>query len=215
MADGTGVARSVPMLFMDNAAVHDAPTVRAVIAYYNTLVGEKLRTEQHHGGQTIFAAPKESGDTSFETEQIVLKSRSRMVALTPPPSAGSAPATLASDPDLAQYQMDAFMEGADEPPFYPIMEEARIKVPPLDRLLGAPQGFKRVGYNQNYIRNGFDRRGNPSTLYLNFLDPDGLMQLSGRGEISGGVAQTSTHISCICRDNAIVGARAKLPSRTF
>lgn len=214
MADGTGVARSVPMLFMDNAAVHDAPTVRAVIAYYNTVVGEDLRTELHHGGQTIFGAPAESGDTSFETEQIVLRSRSRMIAATAPAPPGPLPATLSNDPDLAQYQMDAFMEGADEPPFYPVMEEARIKVPPLDRLLGEPQGFKRVGYNENYVRNGFDKRGNPSTLYLNFLDPGGIMQLGGRGEISGGVAQTPTPVSGISRANAIVGAPAKESART-
>jgi hypothetical protein len=204
-ADDTGTRRSVPMLFMDNAAVHDPRTVRAVIHYYNQIVGKALRTENHHGGHTIFGAPRDNGDTSFETDRIFLKARSRMVDDT----AKVANPTQQTEPDLVQFQMDAFMEGADEPPFYPIMEEARIKVPPLDRLIGAPQGFKRVGYNRHYVRNGFDAKGNPSELYLNFLDADGLMQLGGRGEISGGVSQTPTPVAGLSRANAIVGAPAR------
>lgn len=207
-ADGTGTRRAVPMMFLDNAAVHDPKTVRAVIAYYNQGADRRLRTEKHFGGRTIYAAPKESGDTSFETESILLKVRSRMIETAVPPTSPPSP-TPPADPDLAQFQMDAFMEGADEPPFYPIMEEARIKVPPLDRLLGEPQGFKTVGYNSHYIRNGFDPRANPSTIFLNFLTPDGVMQLGGRGEISGGVSQTPTPIAGISRDNAIVGAPAR------
>ncbi|MES2755671.1 MAG: hypothetical protein V4659_13525 [Pseudomonadota bacterium] len=210
-ADDTGVRRSLPMLFLDNAAVHDAPTVRAVVHYYNTLNDVQLRTEQHHGGPTIFAVPAKTGDTTFATESILLKARSRIVDTATAPGVPGAGVSSQNDPDLAQYQMDAFMEGADEPPFYPVMEEAKIVVPPLDRLLGSPQGFKRVGYNANYLRNGFDRRGNPSSLYLNFLDADGVMQLGGRGEISGGVAQTPTSISGISRDNAIVGAPGRPP----
>ncbi|NTI50983.1 hypothetical protein G6L94_21915 [Agrobacterium rhizogenes] len=207
-ADDTGTRRSVPMMFLDNAAVHDPETVRAVIHYYNNLKDEalRLRSENHYGGRTIYAAPKEAGDTSFETDHIVLMARSRIVETDATIIAGAAPK---SDPDLVQFQMDAFMEGADEPPFYPVMHEASIKIPPLDRLLGSPQGLKKVGYNGNYLRNGFDPKTNPSELYLNFTDEGGLMQLSGRGEISGGLSQTPTPLAGISRANTIVGAKSR------
>jgi hypothetical protein len=206
-ADDTGTRRSVPMLFLNNAAVHDAQTVRAVIHYYNEIAPERLRSEAHHGGRTIYATAEKAGDTTFETDRIILKARSRIVETNE--QAGKLTAET-PDLDLVQYQMDAFMEGADEPPFYPMMHEAFIKVPPLDRLLGSPQGMKRVGYNSLYVQKGFSAE-NPSKLFLNFLDPKGVMQLAGRGEISGGVSQTPTNLSGISRDNAIVGAPDKDP----
>jgi len=208
-ADDTGTRRSVPMMFLDNAAVHDPQTVRAVIHYYNEIAGESLRSEAHHGGRTIFATANKPGDTTFETDRIILKARSRIVIDTS--ERVIAAAAKNADPDLVQYQMDAFMEGADEPPFYPIMDEGFIKVPPLDRLLGSPQGMQRVGYNSLYVQKGFSEADNPSSLYLNFLEPDRYMELGGRGEISGGVAQTPTPLSGISRDNAIVGAPSKTP----
>ncbi|MBV7527258.1 hypothetical protein KW834_22875 [Pseudomonas sp. PDM29] len=200
IADDTGVRRSVPMLFVDNAAVHHPPTMRAVVDYYNSLDVEPLRKELHYGGKTIYAAPGRLGDTSFETDHIILKARSRVVADPDNAEPGS-------DSDAA-FVMDAYMEGADEPPFYPVMVEASIRVPALDRLLGEPQGLKSVGYVGHYIQHGFDSRTNPSQLFLCFLK-HGLMDLNGKGKVSGGVSQSPTAIASISRTNAIVGAKSR------
>ncbi|MGL4316893.1 MAG: hypothetical protein ACRCTL_09830 [Pseudomonas sp.] len=198
-ADDTGVRRSAPMLFLDNIAVKNPATVRATLEYYNTLADVQHRTENHHGGRTVFAPSTTVGDTAFETDHIVLKARSRMVEAFPG-------AKVTQD---TPYEMDAFMEGADEPPFYPVMVLASIHVQPLDRLLGEPQGLQQVGFNGNYLRKGFDPRGNAAELFLNFLDGNRVMNLSGRGEVSGGLSQTPTPIAGLSRSNAIVGAKAK------
>lgn len=203
-ADSTGIRRSVPMLFVDNAAVHHEPTVKAIVDYYNGLPW-LYRREQHHGGRTIFAVPAKTGDTSFDTDSIVLAVRGRLVTVDQANAPSGDVASGTGSGLVESFQMDAFMEGADEPPFYPVMLEALISVPPLDRLLGAPQGLKRVGFNGNYVRNGFLKRGNPSELYLNFLDSAQIMQLGGRGDLSGGLVQTPTPIAGISRSNAIVG----------
>ncbi|MBA3041277.1 MAG: hypothetical protein KJ670_21845 [Alphaproteobacteria bacterium] len=206
-ADDTGTHRSVPMLFLDNAATHHPPTVRAVMKYYNTLPNSTLTKEHHFGGRTIFAPSQKAGDTSFETDHIILKARSRLVPMDDTVRAAAAPPN--PDPDLVQYQMDAFMEGADEAPFYPVMFEAAIKIPPLDRMLGAPQGLKRVGYNSNYIQYGFDEARNASKLYLNFLDAGDVMSFAGNGEIAGALADPSTPLAGITLGNVIVGGKPK------
>lgn len=198
-ADDTGVRRSAPMLFLDNIAVKNPATVRATLEYYNNLADVQHRTENHHGGRTVFAPSTTVGDTAFETDHIVLKARSRMVEASPG-------ANVTQD---TPYEMDAFMEGADEPPFYPVMVQASIHVQPLDRLLGEPQGLQQVGFNGNYLRKGFDPRGNAAELYLNLLDGNRVMNLAGRGEVSGGLSQTPTPIAGLSRSNAIVGAKAK------
>lgn len=202
LADDTGVRRSVPMLFVDNAAVHDPATMSLVMDYYNALdVTTGLRTELHYGGRTVFAEPKQLGDTSFVTDHLILKARSRVVV---PVTGKEAEVTDAA------FVMDAYMEGADEPPFYPVMVEASISVPALDRLMGEPQGLKRVGYISNYLHKAFDAGCNPGELFLCFLDP-GLMNMNGKGRVSGGVAQTPTAIAGISRSNAIVGAKSSTP----
>lgn len=213
-ADGQLTRRTLPMLFVSNTDANLPGSVREIIRYYNSLP-DLDRHEDHHGALTIFAPPRspeakatgriggqggdpvnEIGSTTFETDHIIVAARPRLL-----------PAALNGgtvDPD-APYTFDAFMNGADEPPFYPVMTEASIVIPALDRLMGSPQGLKRVGYNKNYILNGFDPSKNRGELYLNFLE-DGVMDLGDNGKVSGGVARTPTRIAGISRINSIVGA---------
>lgn len=197
-ADDISVPRSAPMIFVDNAAAHEAQLMRRLVEDYNKAfdtdtAGRWRMTEQHHGGRTIFAASNRDGETSFPTSHLLLGARGRLIA----------------DPDTGQpvesFQMDAFMEGEDQPPFFPVMREAEIRVEQVDRLLQQPQRYRRVGYDATYIRHGFDRAANPGELYLRFLDPDGLMQVAGKGNMSGGFVQTPTPLAGISRINAVVG----------
>jgi hypothetical protein len=213
-ADDQSTRRTLPMLFVSNLDTNIPGSVREVIRYYNAL-GAADRREDHQGAVAIYAPPKPSagttgpgsentlGSTSFETDHIILRARPRILPQAPN---GAQP-----DSDAA-YTFDAFMEGADEPPFYPVMEQASISVPPLDRIMGSPQGLKRVGYNTNYVRHGFEKSKNEAELYLNFLDV-GVMDIGGNGRVSGGVLRTPTHISGVTRANVILGAAAKRASR--
>jgi hypothetical protein len=195
-ADDLGTRRTLPMLFVSGADANFAPSIREVMRYYNALEA-KDRLENHHGASTIFAPARKSdpGATSFETDHITVAARPRFVS---PPAEGQ------PQSDDAPFTTDAFMNGANEPPFYPVMVEASICVPPLDRILGTPKGFRRVGYNSTYIQNGFDG-SNRSEIYLNFLD-DGTMALGDNGRTTGGLAQPSTSIAGISRISTILGA---------
>lgn len=211
-ADDQTTSRTLPMLFVSNLDANSPGSIREIIRYYNSL-GNSDRTEEHHGAVTTFAPPKPTvggadlqnnlGSTSFETDRIVLKARPRML---PEDLGGPAAGTD------APYTFDAFMNGADEPPFYPVMEEAWITVRPLDRILGSPQGLKRVGFSSTYVRYGFDKRQNAAELYLNYLD-ESLMDIGGDGRISGGVLRTPTNLSGITRDNVVLGAKSLGVSR--
>src|SRR5256885_6549337 len=61
--------------------------------------------------------------------------------------------------DLEAFVMDGRMEGADQPPFYPVVENAFVQVQTLDRLVGAPQGLIKVGFNTKYVRSEERRVG--------------------------------------------------------
>lgn len=211
-ADGLETGRTLPMLFVSNGDANIPESVRKIIDYYNGL-GEEYRREDHHRGMTVYAVPKidqtdggapahgESGSTSFETDHIVLQARPR----------AKLQAGASQD---APYSVDAFMSGVDEPPFYPIMAEASIVVPPLDRIMGQPQGFKRVGFNTTYLRNGFDQSENRAELYLDFYDVE-KMPLGDNASLTGFV-QPRSYLASISRINALVGAQPKRPqARTF
>lgn len=215
VADDSTSRRTLPMLFVGNMDAQNPDSVREIIRYYNAQ-GDNDRREDHHRAMTTFAPPKPPatgsaavdnnlGATSFETDHILLGARPRSVPTAPdgiPPG------------DDAPYVTDAFMNGADEPPFYPVMVEASIVVPPLDRIMGSPQGLKRVGFNSTYVRDGFDEGKNRPEIYLNFLN-SGVMALGGNGQVTGGLVQTPTNAAAISRINAIVGATSTLQLKTF
>lgn len=202
IADDLETRRTLPMLFVSNVDASLPASVRAIIDFYNQL-GKEDRREDHYYGKTTYAPPKppgqdsgnEAGSTSFETDHIILQARPR--ALTDGNTDAEAP-----------YTVDAFMSGVDEPPFYPMMEQARVIMPPLDRIMGSPQGLNRVGYNSTYLRDGFDRSENRAELYLDFLDVK-TMSLGGDGRVSGGLAQPQNYIAGVSRINSIVGAQRK------
>ncbi|MQV05909.1 hypothetical protein [Sinorhizobium meliloti] len=203
LADGLDTRRTLPMLFVSNVDVGHPESMREIIRYYNDL-GPELRTEDHHRGMTVYAPPRSvqpsgqqvnnSGSTSFETDTILLEARPRSLKQAVDPNAD------------APYSVDAFMNGVDEPPFYPLMVEAQVVVPPLDRILGAPQGLKRVAYNRTYLQAGFDQTTNKAELYLDFVEAE-IMSLGGNARLSGSLAQPRNFIAGVSRINDIVGAQ--------
>lgn len=197
VAGGSVKRRSMPMLFIDNAVANHAAAMKAIHRYYNG-VDARLRTEQHYGEKTVYAASAKAGDTSYETKHNVLRLANRTA--TPPIE----PDQPNPDSDLPLYRIDAFMNGADEIPVYPALQEGLVRIPALDRLVGKPQGLKRIAYARHYLEHGFDPVANPGELYLEFLD-DEVMDL-GRESVAGGFAQMRSNYAGISRANAVVGA---------
>ena len=50
------------------------------------------------------------------------------------------------------------MEGADQPPFYPVMRKAEIAIQSLNQMMGTPKGTTEVSYYQGYVERGIDNQ---------------------------------------------------------
>jgi hypothetical protein len=192
-----------PLLFVDNAAAHDAETMARVVAYYRALPWDGdigyLRRAEHGDTPRVYAEPgkDKDGDTSYVTRTWVLSARGRLVA-----DQNRVGAVTES------FLMDAFMEGADQPPFYPVMQRARLTMQRLDRLLGRAQGLIDVAFNEVYVRRGFDKAHNPAEIYLDVIKPRIQLDVSGQGQSTGGVAKPNAMLACVSRSIGFVGGRA-------
>jgi hypothetical protein len=130
------LARS-PLLFVDNAAAHDPVTMSWVADYYNNTIAEAkllpaavqpndrsyLRVVDHGGVPRRYASEQKDGQCTFDTASWVLGARGLVRA-----EKGVG--------EIQDFRMDAFMEGRDQPPFYPLVKRAAINVQSINRLIG-------------------------------------------------------------------------------
>ncbi len=192
-----------PLMFVDNQAVHDPDTMKQVVGIYRGLTEKngrsELRIADHGGTSRRYAEAAHEGDTTYDTADWLLSVRGRLL----PDASG----VLQED-----FSMDGFMEGEDQPPFYPITESARVKVQTLDRLVGKPQGMIKVRFNPTYVESGFDHGRNPSEIYLDVISPEINLNVASDGASSGGVAKPNTRVAAISRANGLIGGRVLAPN---
>jgi hypothetical protein len=105
------------------------------------------------------------------------------------------------------FGMDAFMEGRDQPPFYPIMTKARITVDKVDHLTGKPNTAIEVAFDPNYVRHGFDPATNPSEIFHDVLQPDIQFDPTTNTSSTGGVATTNSLLVALARKSGLIGGR--------
>src|SRR5262249_38327124 len=151
--------------FMSNAALSLEPVMRAVADGYRKLAKPNVATTEvpatwpdrrtaRVGGVRRTYAPTDGdeGKTAFNTDRWLLSYRGRLMS---GPSGGSS----ATD---ERFIMDARMNGADQPPAYPLLEYASVTIQSLDHLVGAPQRLVSIGFNSTYTQYGFDGVNNKS-----------------------------------------------------
>lgn len=191
---------TVPLIFIDNTGAHDREFVEKLAAFYRSLGGEidkldadiQLRVARHTGDRRRYAEVKRDGDTDFESNWWLLNLRGRPKGVTTGET----------------WYMDGVLEGADQPPFYPAIERAGIKIQSLDRLLGRVVPEIQVAYDLWYIRNGFDSAKNPAEIYLNLLSPEVHLDVSRDGQKTGGLAKPNSRIVSLSRVTGPVGGGA-------
>lgn len=198
-SDSTPVASH--LLFVENAALSDHDLIKEVATYYRSIRTQRLwlRTARLGGARRRYAPPAGDGDTSFDTDTWLLSTRGRLDAVGQPAASDD------SDDELDFFKMDARMEGADQPPFYPVVEKASVSVQSLDRLLGRPQGLIQVGFTPQYVRHGFHSSLNPSELYLSVLEPEIALDVTRQGESAGGLAKPNALVVALSRTIGPVG----------
>ncbi|QEL21932.1 hypothetical protein FQV39_04575 [Bosea sp. F3-2] len=169
--DGRPEPVSMPLIFVDNQAAHDARTMRQLQRYWNhpgarsfvprasdqeadMAAWSALRRIDHSGALRRYAEEDVSGDTTFETLSWDVRVDSRE-AVQPPrfilSSRGEG--DPAREPSIA-WQMNAAMESDDQPPFYPRCLEATIRHDGVARFTGNPQKAIHVQFLTNYLETG-------------------------------------------------------------
>lgn len=193
---------SAPFVFVDNVAAHEPKTMAALVnSYYNLLPDDSpLRRATHGGVRHRYAQSIRDGETDFNTQSWDLNASGRYL---------DDPATLQP---VETYRVDGIMEGADQPPYYPVVRTGNINVQSVDRLVGAPAGGMSVAFNELYVRHAFAREQNPSELFLDVLRPAINLDFSGGGDVVGGLAKPNTRLVALSRKFGPVGGRAPPPS---
>ena len=206
--DDAAVPAKSPLIFVSNAAAHDPKLMKCLTDSYNTLSatanltfaperpGQNLCLAQHDLSPRAYAPAGRDGETSFQTDNWALGSTGRAGA----------------EGQLA-FEMDAFMEGEDQPPFYPVLAEARVNVQSAERLLGRELGLIRVGVNDLYLESGFDESRNPSELFLSVRGPEVRLDFTKQGNSSGGIAKPNATLAALSRKIGLVGGRLNRQAR--
>lgn len=185
------------LLFVGSGCIALDRQMGLVADYYRTLTAKEggwspLRIAQSSGARRRYAQTASDGTTTFDTDSWLLSTRGRIL-----------PGSENSDTEV--FQMDGRMEGADQPPFYPVLDSARISIQTLDRLLGSPQGLIEVAYNPTYVRHGFDSPHNRSEIYLNVLGPDIKLDVSAQGDSTGALAKPNTLVAALSPKQGLIG----------
>lgn len=188
--DGQHEVAQVPLLFIDNAAAHDPATMADIVSFYNALP-EAQRTMTHEAAVRRYAAEHALGEASFKTDRWILQARGR----------------LGQADENEHFDMDAFMEGEDQPAFYPVLQKAVVQVESVERLTGRSGQYIDVAFNPSYVRHGFDKAHNPAEIVLDVLTAGIMLNGSDCQGATGGVASMAAELACISRKTGPVGGR--------
>ena len=217
--DDEGGSGAMPLIFVDNTAAHDPDSMAALVRYYQTTpVSRRLP----RNGQGVRMAPAaKTGDTTYVTEWWELLAEGRQTA-TPTPASSNTPQAappavlaLPTAPvrlDNSTFRVDPFMEGLDQPGFYPLVHVARVRLGQVERMTGRQTVWSEVQYDGTYVANGFPDEMSPvrDETFLRIAgDPVPMTMASG--ERSGGIAQPNTFVVGLSRAIGPVGSNIPPP----
>lgn len=146
--DFDGAKTSLPLMFVDNMAATNKASLEKVIAHYNKVTAPR-RQAAFNNQKLRYAPEKQPGQASFATDWVRLRAHG-LVHWNNTSWTG----------DLTDCQITGALEGAEQPPFYPAMEVARIRISQAERFSGGQPVFVEAQYDGHYVRYGFaEERG--------------------------------------------------------
>ena len=233
-----GLARS-NLLFVLNEYVVDPGLMRELAKKYNKVTAIRpqdladpkdkqalaRRTAHFAGTQHRYAGSeqrgsgnladgqddKDRGQTSFETKSWILSASGRIDGNKFKPAAD--PKTMVL-PSLNEqdFTMDGRMEGASQPPFYPVLRCANIRVQSADLMMGTGSGAIAVDYYPPYVIGGFSKpngKAQVSTagIFLRTIGGKAELDAGGSANRSGGVASFAAPIAALSRRVGVIGGQ--------
>jgi hypothetical protein len=149
-----GARTTAPLIFVDNTAIGDPDVLGRLCAYYNSTDGDDptitldnfiSRTWQLGGAKISMAEQRKPGDTKVSTESVTIAAEG-----------------LASENSLTRWEGTnasfgtyGALEGADQPPFYPVIETAKINLDSVTEFSGSDLGSVEACYDGHFVRWGF------------------------------------------------------------
>lgn len=214
--DGDPAPLTVNLIFVLNAAAAEPTFVEALVTQYNAELAARGGPRRPQwparyvarlgGARRTYAQPLETGlampgrgatdvppppDTAFDTDSWLLGVRGRV-----------------GTDGRENYVMDARMNGADQPPFYPVVRKAAIAVQSIDRLVGRPQGLLEAQFYAPYVRSAFSDSANAGGVFLEVIHPQiALDPAAEKKPATGGVAQPATYAAALSRKIGVVGSK--------
>lgn len=219
--DGSPYAHRLPMVFVDNEAANDEKTLASLVTYYNRIPSgaslarpmtgflsskldrSSLRVFDQAGASRRYGVPLEEGQTDYETQAWSIGVEGRPGdaresgaedALT---KSRSAALSLRSN-----YGFSPLLLATDQPPFYPFVQFAEIRLDRLARLTGERQGREcLVAFERGYLKDGFLDPAQPASIpeaMLGILS-EAVLDVGSRGDRIGAIGRFAGRLFLIAR----------------
>lgn len=228
-----GAKTDIPLIFVDNVAANDPDSLREIVATYNNTASpdddtrqrgieplKHLRTMLFRGEKRRYAPEKKAGSASLETDHWTLAASGRVAGGAEPASVvvPNVQQISAFTPILDRFTSTAILQGADQPPFYPQVDVARIRLRQAERLVGRPYPPVRARYDFTYLQQGFPEvpegeviAGNAGEVFLALVSEDQEEQSMGKkGDQSGGVFRPSGRMVALSRVKGVLSNETRV-----
>lgn len=209
-----GAPTRFPLIFVDNIASTTASSLGNLIKFYNSTDKKWVssrRTLPMNGQKIRFAPENRSGDTVLTTESIQVAAHGRVKDF----GGGWAG-------DLSTYNTTGTLEGAQQPPFYPAMDKAVVRLEQVERFSGGQRKPVAVQYDGHYVRHGFateknpdgELKWNPLEVFLNLRNiiTSGMGDNGARG---GAIGRPASNIVAVSRSKGPLGGDRYLKYETL
>lgn len=208
------------LIFVDNVAANRADLMDRLVAYYNGLpspdltpdhrvvletpdLQRHLRTLDLQGHSLRYCDEIKPGSASHKTLSWTLKA-----------TGGVGIGNIARGPNevlvfndyegpLLQFD-DPLLEGADQPPFFPAIQTARIRIDQVERLTGGVPQTALAQFEGWYVQNGFERSKRTQEkdalgIYLDIVNTV-TIDMGRSGDRSGGVMRPAGAVIALSRE---------------
>ncbi|MER8976263.1 hypothetical protein [Mesorhizobium sp. M0800] len=176
------------------------------------------RTLALSGEKVRYTDEEKTGSASVETDFITLRVEGRRFGTQQPEIVSSAPGDDPADPTVMievyklrgdSFSFDPVLQGAEQPPVYPVVETARVRLK-QNEVLTARQGESfRATYDGHYVAKGYLPQENPVEVFLNLIDPAS-QEMNNNGDQSGGIFQPKGSIVALSRTKGTVASKVRL-----
>jgi|GEM_PF-2363462 len=180
-----------------------------------------LRTINFRGENRRYAPELEAGSATFQTHHWTLRATGGADGydnVTPPEKGAPSMAKgIALKEKLSVVNTDfvfgPIRTGADQPPFYPAIETARIRLTQAERLAARPLGPVRVHFDARYVLHGLEPAEGAVPEPLDTLNPNEVflvvrdqcrLDMGRKGDQSGGVYRPSGHVAALSRKKGLM-----------